>query len=73
MDLISVTESERVEMKPKLPKYLIPIMNDGSGNLYCIDTRFVEPFLVFWDHEIGEDQIGTYYFSEWLYRVVKNL
>ncbi|EMO40050.1 hypothetical protein LEP1GSC074_0478 [Leptospira noguchii str. Hook] len=48
-------------------------MNDGSGNLYCIDTRFVEPFLVFWDHEIGEDQIGTYHFSEWLYRVVKNL
>ncbi|KON78494.1 SMI1/KNR4 family protein [Leptospira kirschneri] len=73
LDLISVTESERVEMNPKLPKYLIPVMNDGSGNLYCIDTRFVEPFLVFWDHEIGKDQNGIYHFSEWLYHVVKNL
>ncbi|EKR75569.1 hypothetical protein LEP1GSC041_1591 [Leptospira noguchii str. 2006001870] len=53
-------------MNPKLPKYLIPVMNDGSGNLYCIDTRFVEPFLVFWDHEIGKDQNGIYHFSEWV-------
>ncbi|EMJ56953.1 SMI1/KNR4 family protein [Leptospira interrogans serovar Valbuzzi str. Duyster] len=75
LDLIRVTESERVEMNRKFPKYLIPIMNDGSGNLYCIDTRFIEPSIIFWNHEIGGDQnpYRGISFSEWLYRVVKNL
>jgi len=57
LDLVAVTESERTEMEPALPAYLIPLMNDGGGNLYCIDSKAEgEPTVVFWDHTASEDQ-----------------
>jgi hypothetical protein len=57
LDLVSVTESERTQMSPALPAHLIPIMNDGGGNLYCLDLRKAgEPMLVFWEHTAGEGQ-----------------
>ena len=57
LDLVSVTESERTQMSPALPAHLIPLMNDGAGNLYCLDSRTAgEPLIVFWDHEAGEEQ-----------------
>jgi cell wall assembly regulator SMI1 len=59
LDLVRMTESEREEMRPRLARYLIPIMNDGGGNLYCLDAS--EPFreeypVVLWDHEAGDSQ-----------------
>lgn len=57
LDLVAIAESERTEMRPALPAYLIPLMNDGGGNLYCLDSRDVgEPAVVFWDHTAGEEQ-----------------
>jgi hypothetical protein len=57
LDLVAVTESERREMRPALPVHLIPLMNDGGGNLYCLDSRGEgEPGVVFWDHSAGEEQ-----------------
>jgi cell wall assembly regulator SMI1 len=46
--------SERYEAQPHIPHHLVPIMNDGAGNNYCLDTsRFLgdECPVVFWDHE----------------------
>jgi hypothetical protein len=57
LHLVAMTESERSEMSPALPVHLIPVMNDGGGNLYCLDARVPdEPPVVFWDHTAGEDQ-----------------
>ena len=60
LDLVRVTCSEREEMEPRLKMYLIPIMNDGGGNHYCLDSTRLENGecpVVFWDHELGRDQV----------------
>jgi hypothetical protein len=58
LDLVAVTESERTQMRPALPAHLIPLMNDGGGNLYCLDSKKAgEPTVVFWDHTAGEGQV----------------
>lgn len=57
LSLTGMTLSEREEMRPALPGHLIPLMNDGGGNLYCLDSRIEgEPPVVFWDHTTGETQ-----------------
>src|SRR5581483_377733 len=59
LNLIEVTLSERQEMEPNLPNTLIPLMNDGGGNLYCLDTsQCVDSIcqVVYWDHERGSHQ-----------------
>jgi SMI1-KNR4 cell-wall len=53
--------SERYEAHPHIPHHLVPIMNDGAGNNYCLDTSCFdgdECPVVFWDHEHwdGPDQ-----------------
>ncbi|CAN5884843.1 hypothetical protein BH11MYX4_BH11MYX4_03280 [soil metagenome] len=56
-------------MATKLPVSLVPIMNDGGGNLYCLDSRSAEPSVVFWDHEAGEKQdptVESATFCDWL-------
>ena len=61
LNLVKLTCSERKEMQPKLPLELLPIMNDGAGNLYCIDTVQIhnnECPVVFWEHECSYRQ-GT--------------
>lgn len=72
LELGRITESERKDARPHLKHYLVPIMNDGAGNHYCLDTLKMnegECPVVFWDHELGEEQepqcvSGS--FSEWL-------
>lgn len=70
LNLVRVTLSERNEAEPRLPHHLVPVMNDGSGNLHCLDTRNQnEPSIVFWDHEAMEDQKPEFEatdFSSWL-------
>ncbi|WNG52948.1 SMI1/KNR4 family protein [Archangium minus] len=57
LNLTAMTLSEREEMSPALPGHLIPFMNDGGGNLYCLDSRVEgEPPVVFWDHTAGKQQ-----------------
>jgi hypothetical protein len=38
LDLVSVTRSERQEALPNLPHNLLPVLNNGAGDLYCLDT-----------------------------------
>lgn len=57
MSLVEIALSERTEMRPRLQPNLVPVMNDGGGNLYCIDTTSgTEPVVVFWDHNLHSDQ-----------------
>jgi hypothetical protein len=57
LDLVAMAESERTEMCPALPAYLVPFMNDGGGNLFCLDLRSPgEPPVVFWDHTASAGQ-----------------
>ena len=52
--LVRSTFSERYEAQPLIPQHLVPIMNDGAGNNYCLDTSKLhggECPVVFWDHE----------------------
>ncbi|WP_437278067.1 SMI1/KNR4 family protein [Sorangium sp. So ce375] len=76
LDLVCIAESERREMSPRLPEYLVPIMNDGGGNLYCLDIRVEEPLVVLWDHEAGEGQepsVEGSSFVEWLLAFLKSI
>jgi hypothetical protein len=59
LDLVRMTESERSVARPHIPPSLIPILNDGFGNHYCLDTESLhdgECPVVFWDHEKGAKQ-----------------
>jgi cell wall assembly regulator SMI1 len=59
LELVRNTNAERNQMRPSLLRYLVPLMNDGSGNHYCLDTRMMrnsECPVVLWNHELGEDQ-----------------
>jgi hypothetical protein len=70
LNLVNVTLSERSVMNPPLLPSLIPVMNDGGGNLYCVDAGPVRNGAVlFWDHELGSDQEPDFVassFNEWL-------
>lgn len=72
LDLIHITLSERTEPFIRIPHHLVPIMNDGGGNHYCLDTasmRGGECPVVFWDHELSEDQVPSKdadAFASWL-------
>jgi hypothetical protein len=70
LSLTAMTRSEREEMSPALPVHLLPLMNDGGGNLYCLDSRSAgEPPVVFWDHTLGAQQEPMQVapnFIEWL-------
>ena len=59
LDLVSTTVSERTEMQPNIPHDLLPLMNDGYGNQYCLDLRHSdgEPEVVFWNHDHGSEQV----------------
>ena len=77
LDLVRVTQSERSEMEPALRAHLLPVMNDGGGNLFCLDTRVgTEPPIVFWDHLGGVDQVPgveATNFSSWLWTQLDEL
>lgn len=67
LSLTEMTRSEREEMSPRLPSHLVPLMNDGGGNLYCLDSRVEgEPPVVFWDHTAGEQQEPTKVTSDFM-------
>jgi hypothetical protein len=72
LELIRNTIAERNEMEPLLPVSLIPIMNDGAGNHYCLETSKMfsgECPVVLWDHEAGFEQEPTKMserFDRWL-------
>ena len=74
--LKEMTLSERIEMYPPLPPYLVAFYNDGFGNQHCLDTRDVvgsEHQIVFWNHDAGPDQIPepiASSFADWLRQLI---
>jgi hypothetical protein len=69
LNVVNITQSERADMFPRLRSELLPIMNDGGGNLYCLDTNTEGPVVVLWDHEGTADQVPSVEaanFSSWL-------
>ncbi|WP_435009588.1 SMI1/KNR4 family protein [Tundrisphaera lichenicola] len=73
------TIDERDDFEPLLPNHLIPVMNDGSGNHFCIDinkSRHGISPIVFWDHESrdGQSQIPELIspsFEKWFLETTK--
>lgn len=56
LDIVRLTTSERTEAGARLPPSLIPLQNDGWGNLYCIVASpgsAEDGSIVLWDHERG--------------------
>ncbi len=72
LNLVGITREERELARPAMPHYLVPILNDGAGNHYCLDLRAAseeECQVVFWDHELDETQIPgveSATFESWL-------
>jgi cell wall assembly regulator SMI1 len=57
LNLVRVTTIERTESGCPLPSDLVPLLNDGGGNLYCIAAGGSRSGQVlFWDHDAGPDQ-----------------
>jgi cell wall assembly regulator SMI1 len=57
LDIVRVTQSERTESGCPLPANLVPLLNDGGGNLYCVAVHDEQAApIVFWDHEAGPEQ-----------------
>lgn len=56
-DIVAVTLSERTMARSPLRHDLIPLLNDGGGNLICIVVAGTNSGrIVFWDHDDGGDQ-----------------
>lgn len=77
LELVEHTRSERTECHPRLRRNLVPLLNDGFGNHYCIDTDSEgEPPVVFWNHEAGEEQTPKFEandFVSWLNELMGRL
>ena len=76
LHLVKITESERKEAHPALPIHLLPVMNDGFGNLYCLDTKAETLPIVLWDHERDEAQepeLQASDFAVWLIEQLDSL
>jgi cell wall assembly regulator SMI1 len=76
LDVTAETKRERTEFEPYLPDHLVPVMNDGCGNLVCLNTQDMNAAtcpVVFWDHDLPDDQepsnvAGS--FAEWLWEEI---
>ncbi|MBK8915639.1 MAG: SMI1/KNR4 family protein [Phycisphaerales bacterium] len=68
------------DYRPFMPRTLLPVMDDGMGNNYCVDVAEGPSFgsVVFWDHEHPdlEQQQPTYEapdFAVWLRERVEQI
>ncbi len=73
LDVRRLAKSEREEAGRPLPSFLVPMRNDGAGNLDCIDTRPTagdrDAPIVTWYHDGGPDHelhVIAASFSDWL-------
>ena len=70
LNVVEVTISERSQMMPLTPKHLVPVMNDGGGNLYCLDTQRISADgdcpVVIQDHALDEIDHISDSFLTWL-------
>jgi len=79
LELIKNTLVEREAMGPPIPSRLVPVMNDGAGNHFCLDTSAFangECPVVFWDHEQGFSQnpeVVAPSFDTWMVNLLTEL
>lgn len=77
LDIVRVTKSERTESGCPLPVNLVPLLNDGGGNLYCVAVSDNQAgSIVLWDHEAGPRQEPDRYAScleEWVLGLLQEL
>ncbi len=79
LELVKNAMAERDMMGPPMPPTLVPLMNDGARNHYCIDTSATimgECPVVFWDHEEGHNQKPNKVadsFEQWLINLLAEL
>jgi hypothetical protein len=77
LNLLNVTLSEREAPGSPLPVQLVPLLNDGGGNLYCICAD--EPAkgkIYYWDHAGGPNQeLGAHAatLSDWIAVLLEKL
>jgi len=69
-DLVEHTRWEREEAGPPMQHHLVPILNNGGGDHWCVDTR--TGAVVEWRHDDddGEDQTPVFVdasFASWLH------
>ena len=58
-NIVSINRDARTELYPRLPSHLIAFSDNGAGDYNCLDTRAWiadECPVVWWDHELDEDQ-----------------
>lgn len=79
LELVKNTLVERETMGPTMPMQLVPVMNDGAGNHFCLDTSTLvdgECPVVFWDHEQGfnqKPQVVAQSFDLWMVDLLADL
>ncbi len=71
VELVRTTMQERGARELPLPNHLLPIFNDGTGDLACLDTAAEgEPPIVWWLHsdllDAPRPDEGAPSFSDWL-------
>jgi hypothetical protein len=72
LNIVAANLAERTVPGARLPAHLIAFSDDGSGDLFCFDTRAfsgTEAPVVVWDHELNEDQTPELVaadFADWL-------
>jgi hypothetical protein len=57
--------AEREVFEPGLPAKLLPMMNDGGGNLVCVDCADTREAMALWDHSEGLVDLNQS-FCDWL-------
>jgi len=71
-NIVSINRDARTELFPRLPSHLIAFSDNGAGDYNCFDTgaRIVDECpVVWWDHELDEDQTpepAASSFLDWL-------
>jgi cell wall assembly regulator SMI1 len=59
LHLVRITNRERTRLHPSLPTCLLPVLNDGAGNLACLkvaNDAAEDASVVWWQHERGQTQ-----------------
>lgn len=60
MNIVGINLEERQDAHPALPAHLIAFSDSGGGDFCCFDTSAFkdgECPIVWWDHELDDDQI----------------
>ena len=79
LQLVKHALAERYDLSPPMPPHLVPVMNDGAGNHFCLDTSTLvdnECPIVFWDHELSSHQtpeLVAHSFDRWLVELLREL